>query len=61
MKYKYIGLIGIIGISIYMVGSLFKIESWPYASEMLILGVLFKFIALMMLIVKIFKDPIFNR
>jgi hypothetical protein len=61
MKYKYIVAPGIIGQALNSVGALFKIQSWPYASECLVLGTLFWLIALFLLFIKIFQEPKLDR
>lgn len=56
MKNKHILIAFILGCIITIVGALFKIMHWPYASVLLILGMLSEAFAGVMLILKIYKD-----
>ncbi|ESU19238.1 hypothetical protein FCR2A7T_26620 [Flavobacterium cauense R2A-7] len=56
MKNKHILIAFILGCIITIVGALFKIMHWPYASVLLILGMLSEALAGVMLILKIYKD-----
>jgi hypothetical protein len=53
MKIKHILVIFILGFMITSLGALFKLESWPYASELLIIGLPMKVLAGLLLIVKL--------
>lgn len=56
MKNKHILIAFILGCIITTFGALFKIMHWPYASLLLILGMLSEALAGVMLILKIYKD-----
>ena len=59
MKIKHLLALYVLTISIATIGSLFKIMSWPFASELLIIGMLSQAIILLLLVIKLlrFKDP----
>lgn len=56
MKNKHILTVFILGCILTIIGVLFKIMHWPYASVLLILGMLSEALAGVMLILKIYKD-----
>ncbi|WP_413614284.1 GldL-related protein [Flavobacterium sp. N1946] len=56
MKNKHIIIAFILGFIITIIGALFKIMHWPYASALLILGMLCEAYAGIALVVKIYKD-----
>lgn len=61
MKIKYILVFLVLGFLLGVVGTLFKIQHWPYGGELLVIGTLFKLIFGIILIHKIlttkkFKD-----
>ncbi|WP_452222467.1 GldL-related protein [Lacinutrix salivirga] len=45
----------LIGFILVILGSLFKIQHWPYGSELLTLGMFLKVIAAIILIIKLIK------
>ena len=53
MKTKYILVLIIIGFLITIIGTLFKIQHWPYGFELYLTGTLFKLIFGIALIYKI--------
>jgi uncharacterized membrane protein len=59
IKFKYIIVIFIISWILLSVGALFKIQSWPYASEMLTVGTVFQVISYLLTLLKVafYKDP----
>ena len=56
MKYKHILIAFILGCILTIVGALLKIMHWPYASMLLILGMLSEAFAGILLIIKIYND-----
>ncbi|HSD13947.1 MAG TPA: hypothetical protein VLB74_04805 [Flavobacterium sp.] len=56
MKNKQILIAFILGCIITIIGALFKIMHWPYASALLISGMLCQVCAGIGLIIKIYKD-----
>lgn len=59
MKYKHVIVLYLIAWFILSVGSLWKIQSWPYASEILFVGTITIVVAHFLMILKIanHKDP----
>lgn len=59
MKYKHVIVLYLIAWFILSVGFLWKIQSWPYASEFLFFGTIILVIAHFLMIAKIasHKDP----
>ena len=53
MKLKYILAILILGFLFDIVGALFKIQHWPYGSELLTIGTLIKLVSGILLISKL--------
>lgn len=56
MKIKHILVLFIFGFIVTVIGALFKLESWPYASELLIIGLPLKALALLLLIIKLLRN-----
>nr|WP_294936719.1 hypothetical protein [uncultured Flavobacterium sp.] len=56
MTNRKIVLTFILGSIITIIGALFKLMHWPYASFLLIMGMLCEALAGCMLIIKIYKD-----
>ena len=56
MKLKYILVLFILGFLVTVLGALFKLESWPYASELLMIGLPLKALAGLLLIVKLLMN-----
>lgn len=61
MKIKHLLVVILIGFLWTIVGALFKIQHWPYANEILVIGTLIKVLFIILLIWKIlttdkFKD-----
>lgn len=56
MKIKHILVLFILGFVLTVIGALLKLESWPYASELLIIGLPLKALALLLLIVKLLRN-----
>ncbi len=56
MKLKYILSILLLGFITVFIGALFKLESYPYASELLLLGFSLKVLAAGLLIVKLLMN-----
>ena len=61
MKYWLIILIGIFGIVLFIIGTLFKIQSWTYSNELITFGIFIVVVALVLIGVKVFKDKKFDR
>ncbi|MFN0035496.1 MAG: hypothetical protein ACKVUS_10525 [Saprospiraceae bacterium] len=57
MKLKYALLIFLAGFILIVLGMLFKLESWEFASELLIAGLILKFIGGILLIYKLLTHP----
>lgn len=53
MKYWVIITVVLFGLMITIIGSLFKIMHWPYASLMLIMGMGLKALGILLLLVKV--------
>ena len=53
MKTKYILVLIIVGFLLAIIGSLFKIQHWPYGFELYLIGTLFKLVFGIALIYKI--------
>lgn len=56
VKVKHILGLFIFGFILTVIGALFKLESWPYASELLIIGLPLKVLAMFLLIVKLLRN-----
>lgn len=52
LKYKYVLILFFISWSILSMGKLFKIQSWPFASEMLTIGTLLEVFSYILAILK---------
>jgi len=61
MKYYQIIIVLVLGLIITIVGALFKVMHWPYASIMLITGMFTKVAALILLIIKLISDRSTNN
>lgn len=61
MKVKHLLVFIIFGFIFTIIGTLFKIQHWPYASEMLTIGTLIKVIFGILLIWKIFTTDKFKE
>lgn len=57
MKLKYALLILVAGFIVVTLGALFKLESWEYASELLIIGLALKFIGGILVLYKLLAYP----
>jgi hypothetical protein len=60
MKIKHLLVVIIIGFIWTIIGTLFKIQHWPYASEILVIGTLIKVIFGILLIWKILSTDKFK-
>jgi hypothetical protein len=60
MKVKHIIAIFLLGILITIVGSLFKIQHWPYGGELLTAGSLTESLAILLGIWKLFSTKKFQ-
>ncbi|PTX58750.1 hypothetical protein C8N46_11258 [Kordia periserrulae] len=60
MKVKHIIAIFLLGILITIVGSLFKIQHWPYGGELLTVGSLTESLAILLGIWKLFSTKKFQ-
>lgn len=56
-KFLYIIIFFLLGILFVIVGALFKIIHYPNGNLVLLIGMLFKSLALILLIIKIVKQP----
>lgn len=56
-KFKFVLISFLLGILFVIIGALFKIQHYPNANLLLLLGMAFKSLALILLIVKIIKQP----
>jgi hypothetical protein len=61
LKYSFIAIVYLIGVICNLLGVLFKIESWPYASELLIISTALQVFAVAILILKIIKQKGFKE
>ncbi len=57
MKLKYALLIFLAAFIFVFLGALFKLESWAYASELLIVGLALKFIGGVLVLYKLLTHP----
>ena len=61
MKVKHLLVFIIIGFIFTIIGSLFKIQHWPYANEILVIGTLLKVVFGILLIIKILTTDKFKE
>lgn len=61
LKYYQIAVIYLLGIALSFIGSTLKIESWPYASECLLISMALQVFAVATLIFKIIKQKGFKE
>jgi membrane-bound ClpP family serine protease len=61
LKYFHIAIIYLIGVALGLIGSFFKIESFPYASECLLMSTALQVFAIATLIFKIIKQKGFKE
>jgi hypothetical protein len=61
LKYVHIAIIYLVGVALSFIGSMFKIESWPYASECLLASTGIQVFAVATLIFKIIKQKGFKE
>jgi len=60
MKFKYLLALLILGFALSIIGSLFKIMHWQFASQIYTIGVLFKLLFCVLLIYKLLKTDKFK-
>ena len=61
LKYVHIAIIYLLGVAFSLVGGYFKMESWPYASECLLISTALQVFAVATLIFKIIKQKGFKE